>query len=487
MPADAVRRSAPGGDALEAPAGPASGSASAPVAILAPTGQDRAIAARVLARAGLAPRECPDMAALCAAVRGEGGDVGALLVAEEALAGPGRAALRAALAAQPPWADVPLVVLTGAGELSRTLSPALAALTAEANVTLIERPVRVATLVSVLRSAVRARGRQFDVRDHLAERAAAAAALDAARALAEAERERATEANQAKSAFLAVMSHELRTPLNAIGGYTQLLELGLHGPVTDAQRTALGRVQRAQAHLLGLINDVLNFAKLESGRVEYALGTVDVRAVLAEITPLVEPQLAAKGLALEVRLPDGPCVAWADREKLGQVLVNLLSNATKFTAARHPATGAPGRVTVDVATRTAGADGGHPGMVFVRVTDTGRGIPREKQDAVFEPFVQVRTGYAHATEGTGLGLAISRDLARGMGGDLRVRSVPGEGSTFTVTLQRVAHAPSVDAGAHAAGWQQDAAEARDARRDGEDRDGGTGRHFGDRSASDVHA
>ena len=429
----------------------AAGEGGAPVAILAPAGRDGAVAQRVLTRVGFVPIVCADMAALSAAVRGRDGDVGALLVAQEALVPAARRVLLDALDAQPSWSDVPIVLLTGEGELSRPLSPALDSVTARANVTLLERPVRVATLVTALRSALRARRRQLDVRDHLAERAAAAAALDVARAQAEEARaaseearERATEANQAKAAFLAVMSHELRTPLNAIGGYAQLLEMGVHGPLTDAQRTALGRVQKAQAHLLGLINDVLNYAKLESGRVDYALRVVDARAVVREITPLVEPQLAAKGLALEVRLPDGPCEVWADPEKLGQVLVNLLSNAIKFTDARHPETGAPGRVTVDVATRagaTLGEDAAASDAVFLRVCDTGRGIPRNKQDAIFEPFVQVRTGYAQGTDGTGLGLAISRDLARGMGGDLRVRSTEGAGSTFTVALRRTYPTP----------------------------------------------
>ncbi|GJG89407.1 hypothetical protein tb265_45880 [Gemmatimonadetes bacterium T265] len=161
---------------------------------------------------------------------------------------------------------------------------------------------------------------------------------------------------------------------------------------------------------------------------------VDVRAVIAEVAPLIEPQLSGKGLALDVRLPDGPCEVWADRDKLGQVLLNLLSNAAKFTAARNPATGAPGRVTMTVATRPGAA----AGAVFLRVADTGVGIPRDKLAAVFEPFVQVATGYARTGDGTGLGLAISRDLARGMGGDLRVQSVLGEGSTFTVALRRAA-------------------------------------------------
>jgi signal transduction histidine kinase len=306
-----------------------------------------------------------------------------------------------------------------------------------------------------------------------AEAEVAGADAEAARRAADEARRAAEDANRAKSQFLANVSHELRTPLNAIGGYAQLLDMGLHGPVTDAQRAALARVESAQRRLLALINDVLNYAKLEGGRVEYALGMVDLRDVVTDVTPLVEPQLAAKGLALDLRLPEAPCTVWADRDKLGQVLVNLLSNATKFTEGRHPATGAPGRVTVAVATRRgAAAD-----AVFLRVTDTGRGIPRDKQAAIFEPFVQVRAGdgsaYAQATEGTGLGLAISRDLARGMGGDLRVRSREGEGAAFTVVLRRA----TVGGGA-ALDRRTGEERRRDAeRRSGEDRradGGGTG-------------
>ena len=307
-----------------------------------------------------------------------------------------------------------------------------------------------ALLEALARQAAQAldRARQFEAAQdarHAAEKTRAAA--EAAQAVAEAERARATEANAAKSIFLANMSHELRTPLNAIGGYAQLLELELHGPITEEQRQALGRVQAAQRHLLGLINDILNYAKLESGRVEYDVRALDVREVVQDVAPLVEPQLAAKGLAYTVRLPDTPCVVWADREKLTQVLVNLLSNATKFTEARHPATGAPGRVTVDLAVREAASeegregkrdDGGRPQMMFpARDGYRARDPAGEAGTPSSNRFVQVRSGYARATEGTGLGLAISRDLARGMGGDLRVRSVPGEGATFTVTLRRV--------------------------------------------------
>jgi signal transduction histidine kinase len=177
--------------------------------------------------------------------------------------------------------------------------------------------------------------------------------------------------------------------------------------------------------------------------VEYDVRPVDLRDVVGDVVPLVDPQMRAKGLAFEVRSSAKPCVVWADREKLAQVLVNLLSNAVKFTDSPNPVTGAPGRVTVSIAARE---DGVSPRLdqAFVRVADTGVGIPRDEQERVFEPFVQVRaegaTAYARAAEGTGLGLAISRDLARGMGGDLRVRSTPGKGSTFTVALRRVVDA-----------------------------------------------
>jgi len=236
----------------------------------------------------------------------------------------------------------------------------------------------------------------------------------------EADRQRAVaeEANRAKSAFLAVMSHELRTPLNAIGGYVQLMEMGIHGPVTEAQREALGRVERSQKHLLRLINDVLNLARIESGRVEYVLEPVDLAALMADVTPMVEPQIAAKGLALEVSVSPGS-VARADREKVQQVVINLLSNALKFTPAG-------GRVRV-----AAGREGD---AVCLAVSDTGIGIPREKQASVFDPFVQVDMSRTRSSEGSGLGLAISRDLARGMGGDLTLESAEGAGSTFTLTL-----------------------------------------------------
>jgi signal transduction histidine kinase len=242
---------------------------------------------------------------------------------------------------------------------------------------------------------------------------------------AEAARTEAEAANRSKSEFLATMSHELRTPLNAIQGHAQLLEMGLHGPVTPAQSEALARIGRAQQHLLGLINDVLDYAKLEAGRVEYVVREVSLRAALHDAGEMLAPQMAAAGLTFASRPPDDACLVWADREKLAQVLLNLLSNAAKFTDAG-------GTVTLETSTSAA-----TPALIRVHVRDTGIGIPPDHRERVFEPFVQVSRGRTRTRDGTGLGLAISRDLARGMNGDLTVESALGAGSTFTLTLRRV--------------------------------------------------
>ena len=269
-------------------------------------------------------------------------------------------------------------------------------------------------------------GRRFTIEDvRVAESLArrAALAVDNALLYRDAERARADAeaANQAKSDFLATMSHELRTPLNAIAGYTELLEMELRGPVTPEQREDLRRIRRSQRHLLALVNDVLNFARLDTGHLQYDLATVRVTDALVEVEAMVAPQLQAKGLSYELLLPDKDLSVVADREKLQQIMVNLLSNALKFTASA-------GRIEVGCA--------GDVQSVSIAVSDTGRGIPADKLEVIFEPFVQVERALTRETEGSGLGLAISRQLARAMNGELTVTSELGTGSIFTLTLPR---------------------------------------------------
>ena len=513
------------------------------VAVLTPTGQDGRVAQKVLQRTGLDPRVCTGMAEVCDLIRQE--QIGVLLLAEEALDEASRDQLFDALNRQPSWSDLPIVILTGEDELSGALPRALKGVAEKGNVTLLERPVRVTTLTTVIRSGLRARQRQLDVKAHLAEREASesflresemrlraavqsapyplmlhaadgeilqlseawmtltgyystpvttteewaalalpeskespilphsADALDQpegeSRRLGEhvvraadgtdrvwdfhrvalgslpdgrrlwltaavdvteykhlvaserAARQEAEEANAAKSQFLATMSLELRTPLNAIAGYSELLKLELRGPITPEQREDLERIDRSQRHLLSLINDVLNFAKIEAGHVAVESKAMGLGSVIQSLREFVEPQLREKGLTFSMADDIPETEACGDPDKVRQILINLLSNAIKFTPAG-------GRIDLECREDEK--------MLYLCVEDSGSGIPEDKLEAIFEPFVQVNRDYASKHEGTGLGLSISRDLARRMGGDLTVTSSLGEGSRFVLALPR---------------------------------------------------
>ncbi|HEX8830383.1 MAG TPA: HAMP domain-containing sensor histidine kinase [Longimicrobium sp.] len=373
------------------------------VLIHAPVGRTAEVARAALSRAGLESTVCPTMAGVCAALE-EG--AGAILLVEEALSRPDAARLLAdALAAQPAWSDCHVQVFVASSESPSRPLAALVKGSAGRSVVLQDRPVAPAALVSAMRAALHSRARQYELRALLAQYEEARAEADAA--------------NRAKGEFLSVMSHELRTPLNAIGGYTELIEMEIRGPVTAAQRVDLGRIQASQKHLLGLVNEVLNYTKLETGTVEYDLQDVPVREAFAAAEALVLPQAMAAGLRLVLAPTERRLSVRADADKLRQILVNLLSNAVKFTE--------PGG-EIHLGCARAGE------CIRFSVRDTGIGIPADRVAAVFEPFVQVRSDLTRTREGTGLGLAISRQLARGMGGDLTVESEPGVGSTFTLDL-----------------------------------------------------
>jgi signal transduction histidine kinase len=234
-------------------------------------------------------------------------------------------------------------------------------------------------------------------------------------------RQTAESANRAKTAFLGAMSHELRTPLNAIGGYIDLLDMGLRGPVTEEQRADFARVKSNQQHLTVLITEILNFARVGAGGVTYVESEINIFNAVRHAVELVDPLFAQRELVFDGITGDIGAVARADTERVTQILVNLLSNAIKFTPSG-------GHVGVDCA--AAGK------VVTICVSDTGIGIAADKLGNIFEPFIQLKEGLADRASGVGLGLAISRDLARAMNGDLTVVSSLGKGSRFTLSLPR---------------------------------------------------
>jgi signal transduction histidine kinase len=295
--------------------------------------------------------------------------------------------------------------------------------------------------------------RDLELAEDLAARAALAvdnarlySAAAESRAAAEAARGAALAAERAKGQFLAVTSHELRTPLNAIIGYTQLMELGIDGPVTDAQRAKLERIRASGKHLVGLVNEILDMARVEAGRMTVRREPGDVAEAVEAARTLVHPQILESGHTLENRCAGAGSAGYVgDADRVRQILVNLLMNACKFTPRGGRIVVSCGvSATPDPRATLAGAGP----WTHVDVADTGPGIPPEKVEAIFEAFVQGETeAFTRTQGGSGLGLAISRRLARLMGGDLTLDSPPGEGARFTLWLRGSQDAPvRADAG-----------------------------------------
>jgi signal transduction histidine kinase len=232
-------------------------------------------------------------------------------------------------------------------------------------------------------------------------------------------RREAEAANRSKGDFLAVMSHELRTPLSAIIGYQELLADGITGPINEAQQQQLGRIKVSARHLLQLIDEILTYSRAEAGKEEVHLEATPINAILDDAAALIEPLAADKRVTFVVDRPDVNLAVRTDSQKVRQILVNLLTNAVKFTDAG-------GTVTL----RARYADG----RLELTIADTGIGIAPEFMERIFDPFWQVEQKPTRRAGGTGLGLSVSRRLAHLLGGDLSVASRPGQGSVFTVVL-----------------------------------------------------
>ncbi len=271
-----------------------------------------------------------------------------------------------------------------------------------------------------------------------AEAEAARAAEAEARREAERARESAERANRAKDDFLAVVSHELRTPLQAVIGFSELLDAGLAGPLTGAQREFVERIQAGGAQLLHLIEELLGFARTQAGQETVHVETFDAAATVAQVVAMAAPLAERKRLALRVDAPTHGVRFASDPFKVRQIVTNLVGNAVKFTAR--------GEVAVQVEGWDRDGRPPAPGAAAARlrvtVRDTGPGIPAEHREAVFAPFVQVAAPDTRTAGGTGLGLSVVRQLARLLGGEVRlVASEPGRGSVFEAELPCVARAP----------------------------------------------
>ena len=379
------------------------------VLVLAPTARDGQLTTELLRKEDIAALQCHSLAEVCVEFRI---DAACLIVTQEAVLGDRDLTLHDALAAQPEWSDVPIIVLTPPGADQR---PVLDQLEQVGHMTLMKRPVQLNNLLSIVRAALRDRRRQYRMRDYFAERDRQSEALKIAV-------ERANAANIAKSEFLANMSHEIRTPMNAIIGLSHLL--GRSRPITDQQKRYLDTLSRSSESLLMLINDLLDIAKIEASGIEIETIPFRLDLILTEIADMMSAKAEEAGLTLRLDLDHIRGMSFlGDPTRLRQIVTNLCSNAIKFTRT--------GGVVINVI--SSGMDNGVE-QLSVSVTDTGIGIAPEQLDKIFAKFTQADNTVSRQFGGTGLGLAISKTLAELMGGELTVTSQTGEGSTFTLSL-----------------------------------------------------
>jgi signal transduction histidine kinase/ActR/RegA family two-component response regulator len=392
------------------------------VLLLAPTGRDASMTSRYLAEGGMLAETCDGMRELCGKLSV---GAGAALISEEALTPEAMRCLVQALAEQPQWSDFPLLILTGGGGVAPSNLGTLQALSEVSNMTLIERPTRVITLVSATRSALCARRRQYQVREHLAEEQRAREERSqlleeavAAQRQAEASRAQAEAANRAKDVFLATLSHELRTPLTAVLGWARMLR-GLKMDEETVQH-GIHIIERNAEAQNQLIQDLLDVSRIITGKLHLEVRPLKLIPLIKAAVESVQQAAEAKSIELSVEFETESDLVRGDPDRLQQVIWNLLSNAIKFTPKG-------GRVRVKL-----GRDGSDARLM---VSDTGQGISRDFLPHVFERFRQADGSTTRTHGGLGLGLAIVRHLVEQHGGTVSVES-DGEqkGSTFYVNL-----------------------------------------------------
>jgi signal transduction histidine kinase/ActR/RegA family two-component response regulator len=392
------------------------------VLLLAPTRRDAQAIGELLAQAHIKCFSQPNVSALCQAMSD---GVGAVIVSEEALATDG-SALASCVATQPVWSDLPIIVLSRAGAESQTITKFFGML---GNIAVMERPVRLSTFQSVVASALRARERQYQVREHLAESEKSAAEriqlLDSERAA----RSEAERASKMKDEFLATLSHELRNPLNAILGWSQILRMG--DPSPDEVEEGIQVIERNAQAQTQIIEDLLDMSRIISGKVHLDVRRIDLSEVVRSAIETVKPAADAKRIRLQISLnPSGGPIA-GDPNRLQQVFWNLLSNAVKFT---------PNEGAIEILLENVTSH------IEVSVVDSGEGIEPSFLPYVFDRFRQADGSTTRRHGGLGLGLALVRQLVELHGGTVRAKSDgSGTGATFIVSLPiSVMHAEPID-------------------------------------------
>jgi signal transduction histidine kinase/ActR/RegA family two-component response regulator len=368
------------------------------VAILAPTGKDAILASAVLAESLIESIVCHDIASVVQAID-EG--VGLILIAEEAAADPGFQALAANLARQPPWSDLPVLLLTRYGADSGTVDMALSALS---NITLLERPVRPATLVSTVWAAQKARDRQYQIRSYLAERERAEESLRVA--------------DRRKDEFLATLAHELRNPLAPIRNSLHILRLSAADNPAVAQ--ICETLERQTGLLVRLVDDLLEVSRITQGKIELRVEPVELAAVIRHAVEISKPFIDSFGHNLAIAIPGEALIVDGDEVRLSQVFSNLLNNAAKYM---NPG----GQIWITVRQENDQA--------IVAVKDTGIGIAPDKLPGIFEMFTQIDRSSRQAQGGLGIGLTLVRALVEMHGGRVEARSKGLQlGSEFLVTI-----------------------------------------------------